>query len=627
MNPKIRDILASEKTESFAIALLINSLVLMSLALIINKNEDTIQRTIITSTISEDSNISDEPIIIPDTFNFDENNSAIAEEVVVEPTEESSISINDQIDIPTNTTVELTESSTELYSDLAGETLSGIGSKLGSGFSAQSSGSGALDRLTVEIIKSGESKDTNVVWLLDSSLSLSYQRQFIADRFDKILEELDIAETRYDIKHGVYAFGKSLTKITKSLTDNPTELKSDVESIILDESGIENTFFSIGQICKSEYNIGKRLLIVVFTDEIGDDVQYLDYVSDLAKSKGTMIYVVGSPAPFGKSTTQFRFVEFDPKYDQTEKWVEIQQGPESLHDVILDINSLPIDKETLDSGFGPFALSKLCMDTGGLYFSVHPNRGSVKIYQKQTSPLASYISRFFDHDIMIKYKPDYRSYGLQNKEAQSNLAKRCLLEASTIRLDIIGEQTLRFNALNEGVFVNELNNAQKFSAKLEPKINQIYQILIKGEAAFDSLEDRWKVSYALAMGRILATKCRIESYNLTLAEAKTGLKKKDPKSNIWLLLPSDKFNIDNSILKKSYESSQKYLRYVVDSFPDTPWSLIAQEELNTPIGYYWIEEYQEPPKQNNGGGGNNKPSDDKAKPKLIPKPQRKIDKI
>jgi hypothetical protein len=29
----------------------------------------------------------------------------------------------------------------------------------------------------------------------------------------------------------------------------------------------------------------------------------------------------------------------------------------------------------------------------------------------------------------------------------------------------------------------------------------------------------------------------------------------------------------------------------------------------------------------NGGGGNNNPQDDKPKPKLIPKPQRKIDKI
>jgi hypothetical protein len=129
------------------------------------------------------------------------------------------------------------------------------------------------------------------------------------------------------------------------------------------------------------------------------------------------------------------------------------------------------------------------------------------------------------------------------------------------------------------------------------------------------------------MGRILSTKCRIESYNLVLAEAKTGLKKKDPKSNIWILMPSKDFDLNNSLLKKCYEGSQKYLRFVVDNYPDTPWALIANEELNTPISYKWYEDYEEPPKPNNGGGGNNNQSDDKAKPKLIPKPQRKIDKI
>jgi hypothetical protein len=228
---------------------------------------------------------------------------------------------------------------------------------------------------------------------------------------------------------------------------------------------------------------------------------------------------------------------------------------------------------------------------------------------------------------MIKYKPDYRSYGVQNKEAQSHLSKKALIAASSIPLNISDEQTLRFKAFDEGTFVNELNMAQRLSAKLEPKINQIYSSLLTGESGYDTLEDRWKVSYALSMGRILATKCRIETYNVVLAEAKTGLKKQDPKSNIWLLLPSPEFTLNNSALKKSYESSRKYLKFVIDNYPDTPWALIANEELNTPIGYKWAEEYEPPPKMGNGGGGNNNPQDDKAKPKLIPKPQRKVDKI
>ena len=36
---------------------------------------------------------------------------------------------------------------------------------------------------------------------------------------------------------------------------------------------------------------------------------------------------------------------------------------------VLDENIDPID-----SGFGPFALTRLCYETGGIYFAVHPNR-------------------------------------------------------------------------------------------------------------------------------------------------------------------------------------------------------------------------------------------------------------
>lgn len=624
---QLKDILSSETTEHYCVAFVVNSVALLMLSLIIGRSLENKPNIIIQSSSIEEKIEFQEPINIPETFTFDDKNSSVTEEVIVEQQEDSSISV-DQVEVPSNLTVEpLEEVGSEFASDLVGQTLSGVSSNLGAGFSSQASSGGALDRLTVEIIKSGESKDTNVIWLLDASVSLSYQRQLIADRFEKILQELEFANTTHDINHSVYSFGQSFNKITKQLTSDPNTLKSAVESILLDETGIENTFAAIGEVCKSEYVFGSRLLVIVFTDEVGDDVALLDVVSNLARSKATMVYVVGNPAPFGKSTTQFKFVEFDPKYDQTEKWVEIHQGPETLHDMVLNINTLPIDKETLDSGFGPFALSKLCLDSGGIYFSVHPNRSSSKVDKKQISPLSSYISRFFDHETMIKYKPDYRSYGVQNKEAQSHLSKKALIAASSIPLNISDEQTLRFKAFDEGTFVNELNMAQRFSAKLEPKINQIYSSLLTGESAYDTLEDRWKISYALSMGRILSTKCRIESYNAVLAEAKTGLKKQDPKSNIWLLLPSPEFTLNNSALKKSYESSRKYLKFVVENYPNTPWALIANEELNTPIGYKWVEEYEPPPKMGNGGGGNNNPQDDKAKPKLIPKPQRKIDKI
>ena len=52
--------------------------------------------------------------------------------------------------------------------------------------------SGAVDRITHEILLSLEERRTLVVWLFDQSGSLARQREKIHDRFDKIYEELGI---------------------------------------------------------------------------------------------------------------------------------------------------------------------------------------------------------------------------------------------------------------------------------------------------------------------------------------------------------------------------------------------------------------------------------------------------
>jgi hypothetical protein len=53
---------------------------------------------------------------------------------------------------------------------------------------------------------------------------------------------------------------------------------------------------------------------------------------------------------------------------------------------------------------------------------------------------------------------------------------------------------------------------------------------------------------------------------------------------------------------------------------------VAEQEIKTPFGYEWHERYIEPPKMGGGNNNPNIPKDDMIK-KLIPKPQRKIDKI
>ena len=54
--------------------------------------------------------------------------------------------------------------------------------------------SGAIDRLTKQILTSMEERDTVVVWLFDQSASLMKQREEILVRFDRIYKELGLLE-------------------------------------------------------------------------------------------------------------------------------------------------------------------------------------------------------------------------------------------------------------------------------------------------------------------------------------------------------------------------------------------------------------------------------------------------
>lgn len=624
---KVGDILSSDECESFSIAFAFHAICLLILSLVFTPIKNSNPSFIIESSVIENEpQIEPIPVEIINPILSNNSETAFTEVDIPIESEDTSLKI-ENIDTPISLDIEENETLYQINTEILSHQISGVSDKLGKGLSSQSSTGGALDRLTAEIINHAEYRNVHVLWLFDASLSLSNQRSYISHRFDKILKEIDFSKNnRYAITHSIYSFGSSYFKLCDPTNDSG-KLKVALESISLDLSGTENIFQTVNTLSIEHGKNDPRLMFVIFTDEAGDDIEWLDRAAFSCRRKGISVYVVGSPAPFGKSKTQFKYVDPDPAYDQKEKWVEIIQGPETLYSMLLDLHSLSIDNETLDSGYGPFGLCSLCSTTGGIYFSVHPNRTDTKLTRKDIAPLSSNISKFFDFEIMKNYPPDYRSPSQQIKEINTHNIKAALLKAASIRLDISNDQILTFSAFTEGDFVENLNNAQKFSARIEPKINEIYQILQKTEKDIPTLKDkRWIASYYLAMGRILSTKCRIEFYNLILAEAKSGLKKKNPNTNNWILVPTNNIVSNNSQINKNYQQALYYLKYVVDNYPDTPWAYIANEEIKTPFGYEWKESHIEPPKMGGGGGNNNPPKDDMIK-KLQPKPQRKIDKI
>lgn len=515
---------------------------------------------------------------------------------------------------------------------------------------------GAVDRITFEILQSLEQRPTLVVWLFDRSGSLHRQRKQIRDRFDRIYTELGIVQeqgltpSRGDaddspILTSLIGFGNDVTLYTEQPTDDLKEIQSIVENIQVDQTGTERVFTAIesavDQYKPLRRSRGRRgpdrnVLFVVVTDERGDDANRLEPSIEACRKWGIPVYVIGVPAPFGREHTLVKYVDPDPKYDQTPRWAQVDQGPETFLPERVHVGFTGnFEREpVIDSGFGPYALTRLCYETGGIYFTVHPNRNvSRKVNRGEIEAFAADLEYFFDPSKMARYRPDYLSPEDYLNRVKASPLRQALVTAAQLRpaTGLARPQT-RFVKQNDAQLAGALTRAQQDAARLEPMLVRMAQTLEPGMEVRESEESpRWRAGFDLAMGRVLAQKVRTETYNAMLAQAKRGMSFENQKNNTWILKPSDEITV-GSKWQRQAETARELLRGVTSDHSGTPWALLAKRELEVPLGWKWTEEFTkpDPPRENRPGNNNNnnpRPPQDDQKRMLEKAPRRPVPKL
>ena len=502
---------------------------------------------------------------------------------------------------------------------------------------------GAIDRITQEILASLEERRTLVVWLFDQSGSLAAQRAEINKRFERIYEELGVIEAQGNPafkKHeskpllsAVVAFGQTISFLTPKPTDDVKDIKAKVSGIKTDDSGVERTFEAV---CESaerfrQYRAQeprRNVMFVIFTDEAGDDETVaLDRAVILCSRLAIPVYCIGVPAPFGRRDALIKYVDPDPKFDQTPQWVPVRQGPESCQPELVKIGSERED-EPMDSGFGPYSLTRLCHETGGIFFAVHPNRDQNRVVSRgETAVLSAQLSRFFDPEIMRGYQPEYVSIKEYQRLLNENKARAALVQASQLSwVTPMQRPQLTFPKVNDADLANKLTQAQHAAAVLEPKLDLLYDTLRQGEKDRARLtKPRWQAGYDLSMGRVLAVRVRTKGYNTILAKAKQGMRFEDPKHDTWQLTPASEISV-GSDLEKMAAQAKEYLERVVREHAKTPWALLAEQELKEPFGWKWKEGYtgvNAPPRQVAANNNNNRRTPENDKAKMIPRPVKR----
>lgn len=647
--------------DSFAFvgSLLVHLMVMLALGLL--PRLVTTRNVVLTVVAPQELEEEEEKLEVPDEVYFSPQESEVVGNngAVVNATEVAMSAgevLSEVSDVPS--IIETTDADVKVESNVAIEVSSGLtvsNVPVKGAVGAGTTGAlGAVDRITHEILLSLEQRKTQVIWLFDQSPSMIRQREQVNARFDKIYEELGVIQaagneafkkhTDKPLLTSVVAFGNNVTLLTPQPIDDVAEIKDKVAKIEWDTTGNEKIFEAIYRSVEQYKGLripdeetrepARNLMVVVFTDEVGDDQEGLEKTIMLCRRYTVPVYIVGVPAPFGRPETQVKWVDPDPKFDQTPQWGRVSQGPESFLPERINLSfGNRQNTDAIDSGFGPYSLTRLAYETGGIYFAVHPNRNVQRAVSKdEVEAFSSHLTHFFDPEVMRRYRPDYVTGEEYMRRAKASKARTALLQAAQLsKVDVKSNMDTRFVKRDEASFSTELSKAQQDAAALEPKVNQVYEVLKQGETDREKESvPRWQAGYDLAIGQAMAALSRTAVYNAMLAKAKRGMPFQDPKNNTWVLVAADKADV-GSQLEKVAERARFYLKRVIDEHPGTPWALLAKQELETPVGWEWKEEYTAPPPPpgmgGNGNNNNNVPKNDAKKMLEKGPPKRSLPKL
>ena len=520
--------------------------------------------------------------------------------------------------------VDLSPAQVALAGGITLPTITSLGQSVairGSGSEHVGSVEGAVDRIAVEVLRQMERGRTLVVWAFDASGSLVAERQRLGKYIDGVYAHIAQMDPEHRVEAGalltaVVGFGKA----RKVLTDEPTADRQTIASAIaavpLDTTGVETTFQTVVDVAR-KWGSFKRdgspyhLMIIVVTDEVGDDEERLEDAIAAARAVKAPVYVLGSSALFGRAEGYQNYK--DPRTGQMYYNLPVRQGPES---VVPEAIRLPFwydgpQYEFLDSGFGPYALSRLAGASGGIYFITR--MGATRLT--------------FDPAGMREYRPDWVSKPQYLAAVNRHPVREAVLRAALVtQQQLPGQPSLRFPAADDGPdFKEAMKRNQETVARIEYTVNMALEPITAVVKRRDhETSRRWQAHYDLIRGRLLAMKLRCYEYNSACARMqKDPLKFTNPKSNAWRLAPTDELSSGGAKAGAVAAEAKALLQRVVKDHPGTPWALLAQRELKDPFGFKWVEATAPPnPRRNSNNNAAAKAQRKKpepAKPVEVPK--------
>lgn len=463
--------------------------------------------------------------------------------------------------------------------------------------------------------------DTLVVWLLDASISLVDDRQRIAAHLQDVYSEIDREQrATYDrygreapqLLNAVVAFGGGITEVLKPTKQ--IDLVADaIARLPVDPSGLEYVMEATARtVTKYRAQRAKfgQVLLVIWTDESGDDITLLEPTIALCRHERVHVSVIAPTATLGAQDGLHAY--FHPVARRT-FYLPVLKGPDTAFPERLlwpywshgqnvrQVEGIALDMaeslagwqggphlRCLASGFAPYALTRLALETGGTatIFDREADRGP------------------FTLDVMRPYAPDYRAAEDIYRELPKRPLRQLVLQSIEITRSFSKPQVVYpfaesyrpADALRRRVAERNENlraSASAIELALAPFRRDGLERLREQEES-----PRWRAWFDLTYGRLLAQSVRYAEFHAMtlLATARVpdnpgGIPDSAncltaaPASNLW----------GGAAHEARAREAERLLRRCIDEHPRTPFALLAAQELATPLGFAFQTTYRPPP--------------------------------
>ncbi len=437
----------------------------------------------------------------------------------------------------------------------------------------------ALDQLAREILRHLKDHKLTVVWLFDESTSMQDDQKTIFQKFDRVSSELKLniepqKKNASALNHAIVGFGQDVDYVLDKPRDDIDQIGRAIKHLKIDSTGTENTMRAIREVVEHYAYVvqkgGRHLLIVLVTDESGDDGTYVEEARQALKKYHVPLYVIGRQSLFGYPYAHHKYV--DPVTKDVYHPL-IRRGPETADLELYQWDGLYDRWDEQPSGFAPYELARLTRDSGGIYF-VLPSEEFMRIRQREQA---------YSIVQLKEYLPEYSNrlaYVLRRSESPlRKMLHDVVLEGKAFiyRRDFpIEPAELIKLAIEQGEKATiKLNQLLLIQARLQQSIK---------ERARDP-EKRWQAHYDLTLAQTVAFQVKAYEYRAlmaSIAKAPPRPKRLSTPDNlvIWVVNHSTEPLAPRNETAKKYVEAERLLKDVIVRHSKTPWADLAQDILS-----------------------------------------------